>query len=209
MKKIISSFTSAAVAGMCVSIGATAFLSVENKMTGALLFCLGLFVVCTLGYNLFTGKVCYCFDTDFRYVLNLGVIWLGNLFGAWCSASLLRMTRIAETVSAKAAALCEMKLGDSLWSVFILAIFCDVLIYIGVEEYRNNPHQVGKYMALIFAVVVFTMCGFEHCVANMYYVSMAGMWSGRALLFILVNTLGNSVGGLLVPVLKKFVIEKR
>lgn len=208
MKKTISCFTSAAVAGIWVSVGAAVYLSVENRTVGAFLFSIGFFAVCTLGYNLFTGKVCYCFDHDREYVLNLGVIWLGNLFGTWGCASLLRLTRIAEAAAARAAELCAVKLGDGLLSVFILAIFCDLVVYFGVEEYRNNPHQAGKYMAMVFAVTVYTLCGFEQCVTNMFYLSMAGAWSGRALVFLLVNTLGNAVGGLLVPVLRKFVIEK-
>ena len=51
-----------------------------------------------------------------------------------------------------------------------LAVFCNVMIYIGVEGYRSNPHELGKYLALFFGVCVFILCGFEHCVANMYYI---------------------------------------
>ncbi|MDD6816304.1 MAG: formate/nitrite transporter family protein, partial [Firmicutes bacterium] len=77
------------------------------------------------------------------------------------------------------------------------------LIFIGVDGYKNNPHEVGKYLALFFGVMVFILCGFEHCVANMFYISMAGMWSGKAFVFLLVNTLGNAVGGWIVPLLRK------
>ena len=51
------------------------------------------------------------------------------------------------------------------------------MIYIGVEGYRSNPHELGKYLALFFGVCVFILCGFEHCVANMYYFTMGGAWS--------------------------------
>ena len=50
--------------------------------------------------------------------------------------------------------------------------------------------------------MVFILCGFEHCVANMYYFSVAGMWSGKALVYLLVMTLGNSVGGILFPLVR-------
>ena len=95
-----------------------------------------------------------------------------------------------------------MKLDDSLLSIFILAIFCNILIYVAVDGYRNNPHEIGKYIALFFGVTVFIICGFEHCVANMFYISLARMWSAEALIFILVNSLGNAVGGVLLPLAK-------
>ena len=76
------------------------------------------------------------------------------------------------------------------------------MIYIAVDGFKNNPHEIGKYLALFFGVTVFVLCGFEHCVANMFYITVAGRWSVYALIFILVNTLGNAVGGLMLPVLK-------
>jgi formate/nitrite transporter FocA (FNT family) len=78
-----------------------------------------------------------------------------------------------------------------------------LLIFIAVDGFKNNPHDFGKYLSLFFAVMVFILCGFEHCVANMFYLSVAHLWSGKALLFILVNTLGNAVGGWLIPLLRK------
>lgn len=45
--------------GMCIAIGGAAFLSVDSKPLGALFFTVGLFMVCTFGFNLFTGKICW------------------------------------------------------------------------------------------------------------------------------------------------------
>ena len=56
---------------------------------------------------------------------------------------------------------------------------------------------------LFFGVVAFILCGFEHCVANMYFFTVGGAWSLRTLLYVLVMTLGNSVGGLFLPLLRK------
>ena len=53
--------------------------------------------------------------------------------------------------------------------------------------------------------MVFILCGFEHCVANMYYFSVAGMWSGKTLLYLLVMTLGNAVGGVVFPVIRRVI----
>jgi len=202
--KIVKTLLYAILAGLVIGIGGAAFLSLDSKVLGALFFTVGLFAICTFGFNLFTGKVCYVFENDAAYALNLITIWVGNLIGTWLTALLLRTTRIA-AISEKAVQMCQVKLGDSLWSIFVLAIFCNILIFIAVDGYKNNPHELGKYLSLFFGVMVFILCGFEHCVANMFYISMAGMWSGRAILMILINTLGNAVGGLLIPVIRKVV----
>ncbi len=53
--------------------------------------------------------------------------------------------------------------------------------------------------------MVFILCGFEHCVANMFYFSVAGCWSGKLLLRLLVMTLGNTVGGVLFPLARRWL----
>ena len=205
MRKNINTFISGIMAGIAIALGGTVFLSVDNKIIGAVAFTVGLFCVCTMGFSLFTGKVCYALDNDKAYAANLIIIWLGNLAGAFLTAWVLSLTRIAPTISEKATALAETKLSDGLLSIFILAIFCNIMIYIAVDGFNNNPHEIGKYLALFFGVVVFILCGFEHCIANMFYFSVAGAWSARTLLYVLVMTAGNAVGGLILPTLRKIV----
>ncbi|MBQ9045301.1 MAG: formate/nitrite transporter family protein [Oscillospiraceae bacterium] len=196
-------FLSAVAAGMCIALGGSAFLSIENKVVGAIAFTVGLFVICSYGFHLFTGKVCYVLDNDGRYAAMLPVIWIGNVVGAWCTAFLEHQTRVGAAMTERAVGMVEVKLGDNLLSVFVLAIFCNILIYIAVEGFARHQHEIGRYVSLFFGVSIFILCGFEHCVANMYYISMANAWSAKALVFILVNTLGNAVGGLLLPVIRK------
>lgn len=199
--KYVKGFVSAVLAGMCISFGGVAFLSLENKVLGALFFTVGLFTICSFGLNLVTGKVCYVFQRDGAYALALPVIWLGNLAGAVLTGALVRLTRIA-SIGERAAALCAVKLEDGLLSLFLLGAFCNIFIYIAVEGYNTNPNQIGKYLSLFFGVMVFILCGFEHCVADMFYFSVAGMWSGQALLRLLIITAGNAVGGVLFPLLR-------
>ena len=205
--KWLKTFVGGILAGISIAIGGTVFLSLDNKVLGALFFTVGLFAVCTFGFNLYTGKVCYVFDNDREYALGLPVIWLGNLCGAFLTAAAERATRIGPALTEKAQALCEVKLADSPLSLFILAMLCNVLIYVAVDGYAKNPHELGKYLALFFGVMVFILCGFEHCVANMFYFSMAGAWSARTLLYLLVMTAGNTAGGLLLP-LARMALEK-
>ena len=203
--KELKIFLYAVLAGICIALGGCAFLSLENKVLGALFFVIGLFTICTFGFNLYTGKVCYVWANDSNYGLNTITIWLGNLVGCWVTANLFTMTRIGAAISEKAAGMVAVKMEDSLLSVFILAIFCNLCIYIAVDGFKNNPHELGKYLALFFGVMVFILCGFEHVVANMFYISTAHMWSAHAWVFMLVNTLGNCVGGWIIPLTKKLL----
>lgn len=202
--KYIKIFISAVLAGVCISIGGTVFLSLDNKVLGALMFTVGLFTICTFGFHLFTGKVCYVFENGRDYALALPVIWLGNLCGTVLTAFVESLTRIGPALQEKAAVLCAAKLGDGIGSVFLLAVLCNILIYIAVDGFGKNPHELGKYLSLLFGVMVFILCSFEHCVANMYYFSIAGAWSLKTLGYVLVMTLGNAVGGVLIPLFRRW-----
>ncbi len=195
---------SGVLAGLCIALGGTAFLSMESKLAGALFFTVGLFVICLFKLHLFTGKVCYVFENGLGYAADLVLVWLGNLAGTFLAARALSLTRVGPALAEKAQALCQTKLSDGPLSIFILAVFCNIMIYIAVEGFNKAPHDLGRYLALFLGVAVFILCGFEHCVANMYYFSMAGAWSGKAFLYLLVMTLGNALGGVLFPVLRRF-----
>ena len=204
MKTVISGI----LAGISISIGGTVYLLCDSKLAGAIFFSVGLFSVCVFGFSLFTGRVCYVFDQDRSYAMKLPLIWLGNLAGTLLTALAERATRVGPALAEKAQAICTVKLNDGLLSIFFLSVFCNMLIWLAVEGFKNNPHPAGKYLSLFFGVAVFILCGFEHCVANMYYFSVAGMWSWKTLAWVLVMTLGNSAGGVIFPLLRKLMAEK-
>ena len=95
--------------------------------------------------------------------------------------------------------ICETKLGDDPFSILILAVFCGILMYVAVDGFKSKENP----LILIFCVSVFILCGFEHCIANMFYFSLAGVWSAKTFGYLLVMTLGNSLGGMLIPALKR------
>ena len=202
-KAIFNVFISAILAGFSIGLGGLVFLSVESKTLGAALFTIGLFTICTSGFHLYTGKICYALQNGKEYLLNLPVIWIGNLAGTGTAAFFAGMTRNGSMLSEKAAALCQTKVNDDLLSLFFLGIICNCCIYIAVEGFRSIRQDVGKYLALFFGVMVFILAGTEHCVADMFYFWIGKAWSGRAVISILVITAGNSVGGLFIPLLRK------
>lgn len=166
------------------------------------MFTVGLYTICIHGLNLYTGKVGYAPNQPAAYLLDLLVIWAGNLAGTGMAALGVRQTRISG-IADKAAALCEVKLQDSMASLFLLAVFCGFLMFIAVDGYK----QSGSPVILFLGVGAFILCGFEHCIADMFYFSVAGMWPAQAAAAVLVITLGNSVGGILIPLAKKNAVR--
>ena len=72
-------------------------------------------------------------------------------------------------------------------------------MYIAVEGYK----VAGNPLMLFLCVASFILCGFEHCIADMFYFSAAGMWSPAAFFRILVITVGNTAGAVLIPLAKR------
>lgn len=204
MKKL-NLFVYSILAGVDIALAAVAFLSIDDKVIGTIFFTLGMFTVLVFAHNLFTGKVCYVFDNPPSYILDLVIIWVGNLVGSLIIGSAIKMTRMA-TIVTKAKTIANTKLNDNLLSIFILATLCGILIYISVDSYRNNPHEFGKYLGFLLCIPAFILCSYEHCVANMLYFTVAGVWNEKTVLYLVVMTLGNSLGGFIMPLCKKIKI---
>jgi len=183
------------LAGLMIGIGGTVYLSNESKVVGAVLFAIGLFIIVVFGLALFTGKIAYLVDNGWGYIKDLSIILLGNLIGTLAVGLALRQTRLTAIVE-KAVSLCDIKLSDNLLSIFILAFFCGILMFLAVDGYKKIDNPLGKYLAVFLGVVVFILSGFEHCVANMFYFSIAAVWSAKAILYMAVMVIGNASGAI-------------
>lgn len=182
-----------------IAIGGTVFLSIENKVIGASLFSIGLFGVLIYNLNLYTGKIGYLITNfNLKYVKELAITIIGNFIGACSVGFILRYTRIYDNIYSKALILANTKLNDNLLSIFILSIFCGLLMYFAVNGFKKQT-DFGKYLAVYLGVAVFILCGFEHCIANMYYFSVADIWSLKTLGYTGIMVLGNSVGSFIIP----------
>lgn len=184
-------------AGMMIGIGAVVLLSNSNNVLGAFFFSIGLLMICMYGMNLYTGKVGYILINKFDYVYELFLSLIGNFIGTFIVGRLVLLTRISG-ISEKANAISMVKLNDSLLSIFILSIFCGMLMYIAVNNYKKVNNDFGKYLSIFMCVMVFILCGFEHCIANMAYFTIGGVWSFDALLCLIIMILGNSVGSIVI-----------
>ncbi len=193
--------------GVSISLGGLAYLLAGGGVVGSLFFVVGLFIVLTFNFNLYTGKVCYVLDNDKKFLGTTAITWVGNFIGALFVGYILQGTRLLQNADVQSLItnVANTKLADTWYSVFILAIFCNIMIYVAVDGFKNNKHQIGKYLSLFFGVSVFVLCGFEHSIADMFYFSFADAWSWKAIGWILIITVGNAVGGLIIPVAKKII----
>lgn len=205
MNNYINFLIKSILAGIMIGIGGTILLSLENKIIGAFMFAIGLFVIVSNGLNLFTGKVGYIFDKNQKYLIEVIIALIGNFIGTYIVGFVLRYTRISATIINNAQNICTIKLEDTILSIFILSIFCGVLMYIAVNGYKKIQDNLGKNLIVFLAVATFILCGFEHCIANMYYFSIANMWSLKALSYLIIMIFGNTVGGVLIPLSNKLI----
>lgn len=193
MREVYEVFVKAVLAGFMICFGCIVFLSCEEKIVGATLFSFGLLTIVCRELWLYTGKIGYLRQVGF---LKMVVTILGNLVGSLILGSIIRLTRYGEALIAKADALYVAKLEDSLVSIFILSIACGVMMYLAVDSYR----KCKSWLFVILPVVIFIMCGFEHSIANMGYFTIAGGWSMKAALYIVVMAVGNGVGSAIMNV---------
>lgn len=197
MKKYLDYLIKSIFAGIMIGIAGTVYLRVDNNIVGALLFSIGLLVICMYGMNLYTGKIGYILINKLNYIYELLITILGNFIGTFLVARLVLLTRF-KSVSDKAIDLVNLKLSDNLLSIFILAMLCGILMYIAVNNYKKINNEIGKYSCIFMCVMVFILSGFEHSIANMYYISVANLLSLKSLLYIFIMILGNSVGSILI-----------
>lgn len=194
--KIHRIFCSSMAAGFCIGLGGAVFLLQAEKLVGAVLFCIGLYTICEMKFHLFTGRVCYALEQPLWSWLQFPVIWLGNWLGTGLAANLLRCTRAGANAQKAAQLLVQTKNADTLLSLFVLGVFCNVFVFIAVEGFKSFPLALGKYLAIFVGIPVFIMSGYEHSIADMFYYFMAGQMDQEALLRLLVITGGNICGGL-------------
>ena len=198
-------FINAILAGLFIGIAGTVCMAVPHPVMGSFLFGFGLLTIVCYGFKLFTGAVGYLAiqgrNTP-RYLFELLLIWLGNLAGCFAVGQLVRQTRSFPNFARRVAGVCDAKLGDNLLSWLILSFFCGILMYVAVETFKRKEElpSVVRTAVLFLCVAIFILSGYEHCIANMYYFSVADAWSWKALGAIGVMTIGNSLGGMLLPV---------
>ena len=228
-------FVLAVIAGVFIAFGgvgsATAAVGVTpasvGKLIGGCIFPGGLTLVLLAGSELFTGNCLLSIPllekeiTVKQLLRNWIVVYFGNMVGGMLVAAGLVYSGqynmfdggMAVSVFSTAVTKCTMTFSEA----FIKGIFCNILVCLAVWVAFSAKDSAGKIISLFFPILIFVVCGFEHCVANMYYISAglfgkyvpsyvavaeaAGLnlsvitWKNFFITNLIPVTLGNIVGG--------------
>lgn len=188
------------LAGVAIALGCTVYLCSVNKIVGAFLFSVGLMVVCSRKLLLYTGYIPYV--SNLNMFLRALIIWLGNCLGVVITAIVVYLAKPDLSIIADQAATIKIDKG---LCVIPLGILCNVLIYLAVDGFKHSKHEVGKYLVLVLCVMTFIICGFEHCIANTFYLALGGkLLTVTGLGYIILNTFGNTLGGIIIYRLSKY-----
>lgn len=215
VNKWLSYIIDGILSGITLGVGGMVSFSSDNRYVGAFLFSLGLFTIVQFRYGLFTGKVGYIVNREPAYILEVLVTLISNAAGTFISAILLRQTRffttvvsgMEQTIEERVSAAVDGKIHDEPLSIFVLAAFCGMLMFTAVEvnrQCRAKGNFVGALFGVVFPVVVFIICGFNHCIADMFYYFFCGCPDvPNAILYFVLAVLGNAAGGMFIPAMKK------
>ena len=205
--KYLKTFVWGIFAGLAIGLGSFLFLLFKFLIPGtpgaifaSMLFSVGLTLVCVLSLNLYTGKIGVFLDVGEKIkenAINLPIILLGNAVGAFALGIACHFIFMGwDTFIAMVEGVSIAKFNSNL--VFIEGILCGALVYIAVYCYKNFQNWAMKIIGIIVSVTLFVYCGFQHCIANMFYFGMAFNWDIKMLWNLLIVILTNSVGALLV-----------
>ncbi|MGE5531178.1 MAG: formate transporter FocA [Bacteroidota bacterium] len=187
----LSMFELSVLAGAFIGAGAFFSTTVTAGMSGVVpfglirllaggAFCLGLIMVVVAGAELFTGNnliVMAWADRKVRtsqLLRNWGVVWVGNLVGAVLTALIIfagkQYTFGGGSVGLNALATANAKTSLEFVQAIALGILCNALVCIAVWLCYSARSTTDKILSIIFPISAFVACGFEHSVANMYFI---------------------------------------
>ena len=213
----------ALLAGAFISLGALFFITVVTdaklgfgiaRLLGGLAFCLGLVLVVVAGAELFTGNNLIAMAwashlLPFGAVLrNWGLVYAGNTVGALGTVALAYLGGVHTlgqgAVGQTIVAIGVYKTELSPLSMFALAILCNGLVCLAVWLAMAGRSVVDKIVAIVFPVAAFVAMGFEHSIANLFFLPYARLLAPEQVsatgiaLNVAVVTAGNIVGGTLL-----------
>ena len=233
-------FVAGMLAGAFISFGAMFFCLFTSDSSlpfavqragGGACFCLGLVLVLCCGAELFTGNslmVCSLLSKRIgpgALLRNWAIVWLGNLAGSLLIVALVYASQmysmnggaVGQTMVSVAASKASLSPGV----IFAKGILCNVLVCLAVWIGFSGRSIVDKVLGIFLPITAFVACGFEHCVANMFFLpsgllmNALGIGDAGAVALggvvenILIATIGNIVGGVAVGIAYWFAYRTR
>lgn len=237
---VLTMFALAVLAGAFIALGAlfyTVTMTTRNevavpfgllRLAGGVAFSLGLVLVVVGGAELFTGNNLIAMAwasgrvTTRQVMRNWGWVYLGNLVGAVGTAALVWLAGIQSmgdgAVGETMVQIARSKIALDPVSAVARGILCNVLVCLGVWLCMGARSVTDKILAILFPISAFVACGFEHSVANMYFLPIgAALAAGTSMPLSAVDafsnlalvTIGNIFGGTVLVALVYWTVYLR
>ena len=173
-----------------------------HRLAGGVAFSLGLVLVVVGGAELFTGNNLIAMAwasgrvTTQQIMRNWGWVYLGNLVGAVGTAALVWLAGIQSmgdgSVGETMVQIARSKISLDPVSAIARGVLCNVLVCLGVWLCMGARSVTDKILAIVFPITGFVACGFEHSVANMYFLPIGvALAAGTAAPLSAVDAIGN------------------
>lgn len=188
-RDFFSTFTLAMMAGVFIALGAVFFTYVIHdstlsagltKLIGGFVFSLGLILVIITGAELFTGNNLIVMAVVSRKITlgqllnNWGIVFTGNFVGSLIVVFLILLTGMwtagNASVGVTALAIADAKVNLTFWQALSKGILCNILVCLAVYLCFSGRSVTDKILAILFPITAFVALGFEHSVANMYFI---------------------------------------
>ena len=160
-----------------------------SKLLGGLVFCLGLILVVVAGAELFTGNNLIIMAwvngklTLGQLMRNWVIVYFGNLVGSLITVLLMYLTKqwafSSYHVGVTALNVANSKVNLGFSEALARGILCNALVCLAVWLCLSGRTVIDKIMAIVFPITAFVASGFEHSIANMYFIPMGLMLKGE------------------------------
>jgi formate/nitrite transporter len=160
-----------------------------TKLVGGIVFSLGLILVVIAGAELFTGNALMVGSRASGKIRlsqlfkNWGIVYFTNLIGSLLLVVVVFYSQFwtldGFKVGVNALSIANAKVNLVFWPAFARGILCNALVCLAVWLCFSARSTVDKIFAILFPITAFVACGFEHSVANMYFIPMGIAMAGQ------------------------------
>jgi formate/nitrite transporter len=209
------------MAGAYIGLGAFASIVISQtlgnidiglkKFSSGAVFPVGLMLVVFSGSELFTGNnlmTMALMDKKISFkglMRNWSLVYLGNFLGSIALAYLIYKSQLVSgPVLDTTLSVGVGKMSLSFQSAFIRGILCNILVVLAVWISASAQDIISRTFSLWFPVMLFVLCGFEHSIANMFFIPLAkfaglkSLWLDIWISNLIPVTLGNIFGGAII-----------
>ena len=184
----------AVLAGAFIALGAVFMTTVTAgasgvlpygiaRLLGGVAFCLGLILVVVAGAELFTGNNLIVMAwasrkvTTGKLLRNWLIVYFGNFVGAVLTAYGVYLSGQYAfgqgAVGLQALTIANAKVGLSFTQAVVLGVFCNALVCLAVWLCMSARTTTDRILSILFPISAFVAAGFEHSIANMYFIPIA------------------------------------